>query len=76
MMALRAPPDGVAMPAIEQPYEIENRITAARLCTFFGSFEVSMMRRTPTGSIIAATVCSPMNAARKPHTVVMPNEIQ
>ena len=51
-------------------------MTAARLCTFFGSVEVSVMRRTPTGSIIAATVCSPMKAAIMPHTKVMPKVTQ
>ena len=34
------------------------------------------MSVTPTGSIIAATVCSPMKAARRPHTSVMPKLIQ
>ncbi len=47
-------------------------MTAARLRIFLGSLEVSVISVTPTGSIIAATVCSPMNAARTPHTATMP----
>ena len=50
-------------------------MTAARLWTFLGSFEVSVMSVTPTGSIMAATVCSPMKAAITPHTAVMPKLI-
>ena len=51
-------------------------MTAARLWTFFGSFDVSEISVTPTGSIMAATVCSPMKAARTPQTVTMPKLIQ
>ena len=51
---------------------MENRITAASERTFLGSSEVSVTSSIPTGSIMAATVCSPMNEASRPETIEIP----
>ena len=55
---------------------MENRTTAARFLTLRGSSDVNVIKVIPTGSIIAATVCSPTNDARTPDTTDIPRQIR
>ena len=75
MITFLPPPEGVPIDPRAQPYAMENKSNVESFVALVVSKPAFLISANTTGSIIAATVCSPIKDDIKADTVTKPKVI-